>query len=71
MFKFFSFRKWAHVKTYTITSGYTYRIHLFESSKGRRRIECISDGKVIKADNVYVVRNSDIRINYISLVSRT
>ena len=50
MFKFrnpFNREKWALVTTLKSVRGnmYTYHIHLFESEKGKRKIECLCDGQ--------------------------
>jgi hypothetical protein len=47
MFDFFKSQKWALVKTFKIkhtSCSYVYHIHLFESSKGKRKAEYTCDG---------------------------
>lgn len=43
--KLFQRQKWALVKSFAEKHGYSlYHIHCFESSKGKRKIECIRSG---------------------------
>jgi hypothetical protein len=54
MFSWFKKEDWALVKTFRIFCSGVYYIHCFEAKSGKRKIECILNGKsysIKKEDN--------------------
>lgn len=57
----FSFQKWALVKSYkVISASYTYHIHLYESSNGKRKAEYMRDGRPSRIENARYIEQSDL-----------
>ncbi len=61
LFKFLKLEKWELVKSFKIPSyRCTYFIHLFESNRGSRRIECNLDGDDYDINSLDFIKRHDV-----------